>query len=292
MLADARVDPTARDNGAMIHLAKWGETAVFKLLLEDIRVDPGCDDYKVIRLAAKRGATDIVRLLMADPRVDFAKHSGELLTSAQGIDSTLVGTMFIAVIDAAGNKPLIQLLLSDPRTVLNAQDNVALQTAVKQADVDALKTLLASPSTNPAANGNMAIRQACRRDTFDYTGTTRAEAVRLLLQDARVDPAVNNNEPLRNAAGTMFVAAVELLLKDPRVDAAALNNEAIRRVAGNGFVESDTGEFGQDDPYNRNSYQLGETSQLPLLMALLADSRVNPAANDNESIRRAAYWGN
>jgi hypothetical protein len=56
------------------------------------------------------------------------------------------------------------------------------------------------------------------------------EVVRLLLNDARVDPSDINNEAIRLASQNGHVEVVKLILNDPRVDPSDINNEAIRRI--------------------------------------------------------------
>ena len=54
------------------------------------------------------------------------------------------------------------------------------------------------------------------------------EAVRLLLNDPRVDPSADSNYAIRCSSNNGHAEVVKLLLDDPRVDPSADNNDAIR----------------------------------------------------------------
>jgi hypothetical protein len=70
LLSDYRVDPSARDNWALIDAAKEGHLDIVKLLLSDDRVDPSDQDNQALINASQNGHLDIVKLLLADARVD------------------------------------------------------------------------------------------------------------------------------------------------------------------------------------------------------------------------------
>jgi len=53
----------------------------------------------------------------------------------------------------------------------------------------------------------------------------------MLLADARVDPSVRNNEPIRHAARSGHADVTRLLLSHHKVDPSALNNNAIFEAA-------------------------------------------------------------
>ena len=63
LLADKRVDPSARDNYAIRYAASNGHITVVRLLLGDDRIDPSAKDNWAINLAAKYGHLEVVKLL-------------------------------------------------------------------------------------------------------------------------------------------------------------------------------------------------------------------------------------
>jgi ankyrin repeat protein len=92
-----------------------------------------------------------------------------------------------------------------------------------------------NPAVDPAAGKNHAIGVAASYG--------RSEVVQLLLADARINPADNDNDAIQraSAAGMNSLVIVELLVQDPRVDPSANNNRAIQFAALSGNL--DTIEF-------------------------------------------------
>ena len=101
--------------------------------------------------------------------------------------------------------------------------------AAKTGNTDKVKLLLTNPEVNPAADNNQPIRRA------SHNGHT--EVVKLLLADSRVNPADANNWAFREASLNGHTEVVKLLLNDNRVNPAAGNNSAIRWASDNGRTE-------------------------------------------------------
>jgi hypothetical protein len=75
LLADKRVDPSARSQHAIRLASDHGRVEVVKLLLADKRVDPSaCDQYS-IGSSSRYGHAEIVKLLLTDKRVDPVAHN-------------------------------------------------------------------------------------------------------------------------------------------------------------------------------------------------------------------------
>ena len=89
--------------------------------------------------------------------------------------------------------------------------------------------------------------------------------VRYALLENLIDPGVDNNKTIREAAGNGNTEIVRLLLADKRVDPSADNNYAIRLATRNGHIE--------------------------VVRLLLEDERVDPSDNDNYAIILAAVNG-
>lgn len=75
---------------------------------------------------------------------------------------------------------------------------------------------------DPARHNNKAIIWFARKPSNDHLGLFNT-----LLKDPRVDPSVNNNEPIRWAMLRGKVDMVKSLLEDPRVDPTAHDNNGI-----------------------------------------------------------------
>jgi hypothetical protein len=303
LLADARVDPAARDNQAIQLVSQNGHATVVELLLADPRVGPAAGDNDSIRLASHNGHATVVRRLLADPRVDpaaddnkairFASQNGhvtvvELLMADPRVGPAAGDNNSIRLASHNGHATVVERLLADPRVDPAADDNKAMRLASQNGHVTVVELLMADPRVDPAADDNNSIRLA------SHNG--HATVVRRLLADPRVDPAADDNKAIRLASRNGHVTVVELLLADPQVNPAARDNFAIR-------FASDTGhatvvELLLADP--RVDPAAGDNDAIRLASAeghatvvelLLADPRVNPAAEDNYAIRLASQEG-
>jgi hypothetical protein len=69
LLADKRVDPSAKNQFAIRKACQNGHPEIVKLLLADKRVDPSADDQYPIRSVSVKGHFEVAQLLLADQRV-------------------------------------------------------------------------------------------------------------------------------------------------------------------------------------------------------------------------------
>ena len=122
---------------------------------------------------------------------------------------------------------------------------------------DIVKVLLTDNRVNPTVNRNSPI--------CDAADNGHVKVVRLLLQDGRADPAADDNSPIRFAADQGHVEIVQLLLQDPRVDPSDDGNSAFLLACAHGHVD--------------------------IVLLFLKDTRVDPAANDSEAFIGAASEG-
>ena len=132
-------------------------------------------------------------------------------------------------------------------------DSKTLEKANEENKPEAVRLLLQDPRVNPAADHNQAMRWA---SLYGYT-----EIVRLLLKDKRVDPS----EAIRLASESGYIEIVKLLLKDKRVKPSTHDNYPIRAAIRNNHFE--------------------------VVKLLLQDKRVDPSDLNNEAIKRAAADG-
>ena len=89
------------------------------------------------------------------------------------------------------------------------------------------------------ASNDINIEEILMKTLFEIIdlNTENFEAVRLLLQDNRVDPSADNNYAIRKASENGHTEIVKLLLQDYRVNPADVNNYAICSTSLNGHTE-------------------------------------------------------
>ena len=64
LLANDKVDPSAKNNWAIKSASQNGHLEIVKLLLANDKVDPSADNNYAIRFASKNGHYEIVNLLL------------------------------------------------------------------------------------------------------------------------------------------------------------------------------------------------------------------------------------
>jgi hypothetical protein len=131
-----------------------------------------------------------------------------------------------------------------------------LASAVLTGDLKGIQALLASPAVK-LEDLQAALSVAAQH--------ARAEMVRVLLNDDRVNPSARRSEALRLAAYHNHVSTLRLLLDDGRGDPSAGRDEAIRCASSNGHVEC--------------------------VRLLMLDWRVDPSPQEDEALRLAAKNG-
>ncbi len=99
ILKPYRVDPSDRDNLAIIRASRNGHKEVVELLLSDDRIDPSDRDNVAIRFASRNGHKEVVELLLSDDRVDPSYRDNYAIRFASGF----------------GHKEVVELLLFDER---------------------------------------------------------------------------------------------------------------------------------------------------------------------------------
>lgn len=133
------------------------------------------------------------------------------------------------------------------------QSDLPLYSAIETDSVDSVSILI-DAGFDPSTDNNICIDHAINRGYFRmvwillkdirvnpcnvrnnmFTCTARnvghVEVVRLLLNDGRLDPSINNNKALIDACNGEQVEYVRLLLEDPRVDPKARDSDPVRAV--------------------------------------------------------------
>ena len=141
LLSDKRIDPSAKDNIAIIYAVSKGEEELVKRLLQDPRVDPNVEagkkrgvSYSLLNTAVEYQYPKIVDLLLNDSRVSVSQ---EVLTQAC----------------RSKNLEIIKMILWHPK--LRLEDNSNLIAACKNGNLALVKLFLSrgldcSPDCNSA----------------------------------------------------------------------------------------------------------------------------------------------
>lgn len=121
-----------------------------------------------------------------------------------------------------------------------------------------------------------------------------SEVVKLLLEDGRFDPSINNCETLVDASKRGLSEIVKLLLNDVRIENAKLQDAFIGAVE---YGHSKVVQIFLDagvDPSADNNYALRcavDMGNENLVNILLKDERIEPSALHNEAIYKATKKG-
>ncbi|KAI9328873.1 ankyrin repeat-containing domain protein [Obelidium mucronatum] len=192
---------------------------------------------------------------------------------------------------------IVQELLSASRAttprnhLLDLNDGILFRWACSCGNLRLVSFLLES-GADPTAFGNDGIQWAVIKG--------HAAVVALLLQKhPQVDPSSDHDFAVRSAAAMGHAEVLALLLTDARVDAGADDNNALRTAAALGHARVlgvllslppargvDPGVFA-----NCALWSAAKNGHADAVAALLADPRVDPAAEDSRALRIAARNG-
>lgn len=222
ILADPKVDPSARLNSCLLDASLNGHTEIVRLLLGDPRLEPS---NRCLALASKRGRNEVVIFLLEDSRIDPAFSENECIRNASQrghvevvrllirdsrVDPSAKSNAAIRNASDAGHTKTVKLLLDDPRVDPSAHDNSCIEFACLRNHIEVVKVLLNDPRVDPGTMNHFCIIKSSELG--------RTEMVRLLLSNPRVDPSAGYNESIRVASTKGHAGVVKLLLSDPRVD--------------------------------------------------------------------------
>ncbi|KNC52817.1 uncharacterized protein AMSG_08957 [Thecamonas trahens ATCC 50062] len=216
----------------------------------------------------------------------------QLVGLASELLAVISGVSRAGVLCAAAAKGFVrlisQLLRIDDGTDVVQEGQCALAWACAYGHDAAVRVLLNDRRINLSAYDNAAFRYAAAH------GQTAVLA--LLLKDRRVDPSAGNNEALRVAIKGSHRDVVALLAGDARVDPSVSHNHAIRWASRNGYDDIVMTLLADDrvDPgsYGNQAIQSAcDKGHTRVVELLLADDRVDPAAADNYAFRAACDRG-
>ena len=131
---------------------------------------------------------------------------------------------YIDLYDACTKENLDNLkeLLKNEELIANVI-NWTIETVCRDGFLNALEILLQDNRADPAVRGNFAIKEACLNGHVDV--------VEMLLQDGRSDPSDGGiNLSIYYASVRGYTDIVKLLLQDGRVDPTADDERAIKKA--------------------------------------------------------------
>jgi ankyrin repeat protein len=123
---------------------------------------------------------------------------------------------------------IIRALLQYPGIDPTLNDNFILLETIRANKADSLKELLKDPRMDPSHPRNLPLEMAYLH-SFD--------CFRVLLRDARVDPTTQEQKLLLNATTCEQWRVVELLLLDPRTDPSVDENQVLKLLAAYGKLD-------------------------------------------------------
>lgn len=145
------------------------------------------------------------------------------------------------------------------------------------------RLLLADPRVDPSANQNAALVNAVLNDN--------ADAVGMLLADARVDPrCVSGPTLLVRAASADHSAVLRLLLDDARLDPSERHSSALTQAAVQGKARATRMLLldGRATPHEADFTVAALHGYTEVVRLFLEDGRVDPACDDCCALRIAA----
>jgi hypothetical protein len=129
LLKDPRVNPSARNNTAIITASRWELLDMMELLMSDPRVNPAARANKALRGSMKANyqrSYEVAKMLQRDSRVDPSVEDNAMVRWAAD----------------RGDFEMVRMLLKDARVNPSAQDQFALRKAIYKDQSEVVKVLL------------------------------------------------------------------------------------------------------------------------------------------------------
>jgi ankyrin repeat protein len=182
------------------------------------------DHNIAIRLACVQGHVECVKILLQDSRVDpsvelnfameYSANEGHieivklLLKDWRHDPFQSSGAIYRAC--SSNNTTMLRFLLQNSLVLFTGYNaRMAIIMASSYGSTECVEILLQDPRIDPAVEDNQPFLRACQYN--------KLETVKVLLNDPRVDPSDNSNAALATAVENRFNEIKQLLLKDPRV---------------------------------------------------------------------------
>ena len=270
----------------------------FKKIIQDTEAKPKWLQ-EILLSSSSRGDSEIVEILLAT-RVDI---------------SSLDTVQFLVRVVRRCNLNTLLLLLKHPQfSFTPKQLGNTLKSASEYTSKEVVEYIL-NRNDIPDRSLKGALSQACIFGRLDI--------VTLLLNDSRINPAENNNYPLRWAAYYGQKEIVQLLMNQPQVDPSAKDFVTVYHLVRHNDLDSlnilledsrvkgklniidialyacNIGQlqilnyiletFEIDPSFDSNDllFAAMNNNQIDIFNWLLKDSRIDPSIDDNEAIRHA-----
>ncbi|KAI8891857.1 hypothetical protein BC833DRAFT_613161 [Globomyces pollinis-pini] len=154
--------------------------------------DLSFDNNAILVHASKYQQGDCVELILNDPRFEFSKIP-------EGF----------SLFDCVNDPNHLKVLLSDARLDPTQNDNGCFIRLVHSLNIQCVKLLMKDSRIDPCCRNHMAIKWTSCKEYGD-------QILDVILQDQRVDPSINNNEPLFLACSNGRYKSVRLLVNHPK----------------------------------------------------------------------------
>jgi hypothetical protein len=227
-----------------------GKNEILEMLLADPRVNADNIPRDLLDTATMSTNIDGMVLLLKNPLVDITTTTPEILDRSvryKCVDTlplvlsdprfsiTQLPRTFVLDTVRFGHTEILRTLLTHNLVDFSTFDPDILRTAVCSKHTDILKLLLADPRVDPSIP---LVMDSCMDDDDDDTSTLLniaistnvALSVSLLLSHPKIDPSINGNDAILEAAHWCNVDIIRLLVNDPRVDPSVDNNYVILRA--------------------------------------------------------------
>jgi len=301
------VDPSAHNNGAIINAARVGNIDIVNLLLVNPKVDPSAQNGAALILSMD-SEPYITKVLLEHPQVKAGINREDTLDEIAYFVATNNRVDMVDLLmnypgidhSRLGMKILAFSLNSDYMDVLqymlgnikmnSSQLGNLLDKAI-DGNIESVKILLNDPRTDPSLNEDVLARIM----SHDNLPEDIFEVVSMMMNDSRVDPSANDNEAIITAVSEGLSEVVALLLRDPRVDPSDRNNQAILTLDRDTFdiLPLLLADPRVDPSVDDNQLIIDLASQsLTGVSLLMQDSRVDPSAQNNQAIVDAVESNN
>lgn len=211
--ADPRVDPSAGNNAALVDACHHSDSAMAHWLLDlgDPRVDPSARESEAVEHAARRGDDVLVERLLSYPRVNPWSSRYRKCAAVAAAE--------------AGHVQMVERLLADPRIDPAVHGTKALEAAARSGKEDLVERLLADERWAHLQLGGNALPAAVRSGS--------AAIIHHVLSDSRVVPdKANWTRAVELACSNGDAALCERLLSDPRMDMGERADNPLAAVLG------------------------------------------------------------
>lgn len=199
-----KFDPGLNNHSSLRLAAKNGRASCLKALLKHPKSDPTSEDNEAIRLASANGHVKCVKLLLLSGKVDCQARDNEALIRASGAGHLLI---------------VINLLRNGAKPKARNYQSIYLAHANKH--IELRDHLFHMCLTEASIDAAFCIPFCCKIGDF--------EILKELIDVKMMNPAVRDNQALKNAVDSDRADIVKYLLKDSRVDPSSRSNYAFKK---------------------------------------------------------------